>query len=332
MLTKEEYFTTFTPFTTEESEMTATEDSSRVLYRVKFYLLLFIQIPSIITLLLIFAFFTRHRLLLREIRHQALLLLLAINFIELSFDLPMPMHFYRIGHVSPSTPAYCTWWTFFEYTLEVTSALLMATLSIQRHILVFHERLLRTPWTCALLHYLPLLFCLIYPFTLYTVLILFYPCDGAQWDYSSNVCGFANCHLVYNKMLATFDWAAHNGFPTVVIIVANIALIFRVVKQKSRRQQRMVWKKQRRLTLQLLSVSALFLVAWLPSLLIALVQQLVDPNFLAEVQKDYALDLIYLTCLLLPWICLRQLPHANRWIWRQLCRGEHVRHNTVGPI
>ena len=318
--------------TKSKAEMAATEDGSRVLYQVKFGVLLFIQVPSMITSLLIFWFFATHRRLLREPRHQALFLLLAINFLQLTFDLPMPMHFYRIGYIAPATPAYCTWWTFFEYNLEVTTAMLMATNSIQRHILIFHEHLLRIPWTCSLIHYLPLLICLVYPVTFYLIVIVFYPCDGTQWDYSSNVCGYANCHLVYNRVLATFDWTAHNGLPTVVIMVANATLILRVVNQKRRHQQRIVWKKQRRITVQLLSISALFLIAWLPSLIIALVQQLINPNFLVEVQKDYMLDLLYSMCLFLPWICLRQLPRASRWLRKQLCRREHATRNIIGPI
>lgn len=312
--------------------MAAIEDGSRVLYQVKFVVLLLIQVPSMITSLLIAWFFATHRRLVREPRYQALFLLLTINFMQLSFDLPMPMHFYRIGFIAPSTPAYCTWWTFLEYTLEVSTAMLMATISIQRHILVFHENLLRNRWTCALLHYLPLLICLGYPVIFYLIVIVFYPCDGTQWDYSSNVCGYANCHLVYNRVLGTFDWAAHNGLPTLVIIVANAALILRVVNQKRRCQQRIVWRKQRRITVQLLSISALFLIAWLPSLSIALVQQLLDPNFLVEVQKDYMLDLLYLMCLFLPWICLRQLPRANQWLRRQLCWRVHAGRNVIGPI
>ena len=73
--------------------------------------------------------------------------------------------------------------------------------------------------------------------------------------------------LYYNKTLATFDWTAQNGMPTVIIILANISLLLRVIKQKRRHQQRINWRKQRRITLHLLSISSLFLIAWLPSLI-----------------------------------------------------------------
>ena len=113
--------------------------------------------------------------------------------------MPMLIHFYCIGHVSPATHIYCTWWTFFEYSVEVIGALLMCVISLQRHFLIFHDHLFRIAWKRFLLHHLRILICFIYPVTLYLVLIVFYPCDGTQWDYTSSVCGYANCHLVYSE-------------------------------------------------------------------------------------------------------------------------------------
>jgi hypothetical protein len=164
------------------------------------------------------------------------------------------------------------------------------------------------------------------------IVVVFYPCDGTQWDLKSNLCGYANCYLVYNKILATFDWGVNNGLPIVVIILANIALVVRVVKQKRRRhQQHVSRRKQRRMTLQLLMISSLYLIAWLPSLVIRLGQQIISPNFLAQFQLDYALDLIYLVCLLLPWICLRLLPEFTKWIWKHL-HCQKIPLNAVRPI
>jgi hypothetical protein len=74
----------------------------------------------------------------------------------------------------------------------------MVTISIQRYILKFEAHLLHVRFKHYTLYYLPLPFCLIYP-------IVFYPCDGTQWDSTSNLCGYANCYLLYNKVLSTFD-------------------------------------------------------------------------------------------------------------------------------
>ena len=254
-----------------DTDVETIDDEKFVLHRVKFFLLLVLQISSILISISIFIFFLTHRALFRVRQNQALLLLLVVNFIQASFDLPMVIHFNPLGRVSPATPRYCTWWTFLEYTLIVASEMLMATISIQRHILIFRAQLLNNRLYRYLLHHLPLLFCLIYPVTIYLILVVFYPCDDTQWDYNSNVCGLANCYLVYSKVLGTYDWAVDNGLPVVIIIFANAALAVRVVRQKRRRQQLVTWRKQRRMTLQLLSISCLYFFTWFPNLIIGLV-------------------------------------------------------------
>ncbi|CAF5171522.1 unnamed protein product, partial [Rotaria sp. Silwood1] len=119
------------------------EDKKFLLHRVKFSVLLSLQIPAIILSLLIFVFFIKHRADLRAPHNKALFILLLVNFIQLSFALPLPLHFYYLGYVNPATPTFCTWWTFFEFTLYVTSEYLMATISVQRHMLIFHGHILR---------------------------------------------------------------------------------------------------------------------------------------------------------------------------------------------
>ena len=314
------------------SDLTVFEDTAVGLHRTKFLILLLCQVSSALISLAIFAFFIKRPHHLTDLRHRAILLLLIVNFVQLVCDLPMAMHFYRLGYVTPATPAYCTWWTFFEYTLDVAGALLVVTISLQRHVLVFHDQLLHVTRNRWLLYYIPLLLCIVYPCTVYLIIIVILPCDGTQWDYTSNVCGFANCYLVYSKGLALFDWIAHNGTPTVVIFLANVTLVLRVIMQKHRRQQRINWKKQRRMTLQLLSISILFLIAWVPSLLIGLGQQLTTYTFLAQFQKDYALDLIYLMCLFLPWVCLGQLPEFSHWLRKRWRRQPQNLNNTIRPL
>ncbi|CAF0765959.1 unnamed protein product [Adineta steineri] len=302
-----------------------------VLHRVKFIILISLQIPSIIISLLIFIFFITCHTRLNVYQNQAILFLLIVNFFLLSVDLPMPIHFYFLNYVTPATAGFCTWWTFFEYSLNLTSELLMAVISIQRHILIFQPSLLNTRFMRFLLYYFPLLLCLIYPIIFYMAVIIFYPCNGTQWDFKNNLCGYANCYLVYDRILSTFDWGINNGLPIVVIILANIILVIRIIKQKHRHHQHISIRKQRRMALQLLSISSLYLIAWLPSLLIGLGQQLISATFLAQFQLDYALDLIYLVCLLLPWICIRLLPGYTVWMRNQ---WHHVTvvHNRIRPI
>ncbi|CAF1417300.1 unnamed protein product [Rotaria magnacalcarata] len=242
--------------------------------------------------------------------------------------MPLTLHFYRLGYVSPATPTYCTWWTAFEYTLFASSEYLLATISIQRHMLIFNGHILRMRWMRNLLHHLPLALCLIYPAIFYLFAIILYPCDGIQWDFTNNLCGYADCYLLFNKVLGTYDMAVNNGMPMVIDILANVTLIIRVVRQKHRLQRSQMWRQQRRMIMQLFGLSGLFLVAWIPCIVVLLVQILDDPNFLAQVQTDYFLDLIDIEYLFLPWVCLGFLPELTKWI-KTLFRCQQAR-NMVG--
>ncbi|UJR19696.1 hypothetical protein I4U23_022830 [Adineta vaga] len=310
--------------------MNIPDDSQIVLHRVKFYLLLFLQIPSILLYLLIFTFFITHRLQLKILKNQGLVLLLLVNFLVASCVLPMTIHFYHLSRVSPASAAYCTFWTFFEYTLNVSSEILMAIISVQRHIFILNGNLLHIRIKRILYHYVPLLFGVAYPTILYFSLVVIYYCDGIYWDFSLVLCGYANCYLKNDSMLATFDWALHNGIPIVIIILANLVLIIRVIHQKRRLQQVITWRKQRRMTLQLFSIASLYFIAWVPITVIAVIEHIHASELAAEIQSKYVVDLLYLVCLLMPLVCIGVIPELRKWI-KKLFKLQRPPHNIVGP-
>ncbi|UJR29258.1 hypothetical protein I4U23_010472 [Adineta vaga] len=303
-------------------------DTKLVLHRTKFSILLVLQIPAFILSLFIFYFFIKNPTIRQAPHNRALLILLIVNFMQLTITLPLNLRFYSHGYVEPATHMYCTWWTFIEFTFYVTSEYLMATISIQRHMLVFNGHVMNIRWIRITLHHIPLLFCLVYPMIFYLFAIIFYPCDGTQWDYTSNLCGFADCYLISNKVFGTLDWSINNGLPMVVNALANILLVVRVIQQKRRQNRPVTWKQQRRMTIQLFYISSLYLAAWSPCLIVGVVQILGYPTFLAEIQTAYFLDMIYIVCLFLPWVCIGLLPELLKWIKTLLHCPQ--RHNAVG--
>ena len=298
----------------ENSSIDLDFDSKYRLHRVKFSLLLFFQVPAYILSLLIFAFFIKNTRILSVSHNQALLILLVVNFIQLSVTLPLNQHFYVISVVSPTTPKFCQWWTFIEFSLYVISEYLMATISVQRHMLVFNGHVMRIQWMRLLLYHTPLILSIIYPVVFYLFAVIFYPCDGSQYDYTANVCGFSPCYLLFDKVLGTFDWSVNNGIPMLVNTVANVLLVVRVIRQKRQQNRALSWKQQRRMTVQLFWLSSLYLIAWSPCLIVGLVQILGFPTFLAQIQTNYFLDLIYVVCLFLPWVSLGLLPELVVWL------------------
>ena len=290
------------------------------LHQIKFFLVLILQIPAIILFLFIFVYFITNPSHLRKLQNQALLVLLIVNFIQLSVNIPLLVHYLRLSRISPATRTYCKFWMYVEFTLDGTNELLVAIMSIQRHTLIFQPNILHIRFKRYLLYYLPLLFGTFYGAIFYTGAVIFYPCDDAQWNFTLNMCGDTICYLSDNLVLATFDWVVNNGFPIVVIMLSNTVLIIRVIRQKSRRQRAIPWSKQRRMTLQLVSISSLYLVTWFPTIITGVMQQLNPSNDLYNIQEGYLSDLTYLICLLLPWICIGMLPDFKKWMLKQFRR------------
>ncbi|CAF1394970.1 unnamed protein product [Adineta steineri] len=242
----------------------------------------------------------------------------------------MVIHFLQLNGISPATGTYCKTWMYVEFTLEAVTNYLVAVMSIQRHTLVFRPNLFIIRFKRYLLYYLPLLCCIIYPVTFYMGAVVFYPCDPAQWNFTLNMCGDTICFLSGSEVLATYDWIVNSGLPIILIMLANLVLIIRVVKQKSRRQKTVSWSKQRRMTLQLVSISSLYLLTWLPTIITGIMQQIIPSNYLYGIQEDFISDLTYLNCLLMPWMSLGLLPDFHKWM---LKRFKHVttRQNTIRP-
>lgn len=139
-----------------------------------------------------------------------------------------------------------------------------------------------------------------------------------------------NCYILYDIVLITSDWILNVAFPILTIVFANALLIIRVIRQKSRRQSQFRWKQQRRMTLQLFSISSLYMISWFPSFIVGMVQLLGYPTFLLEIQVNYFYELTNLICFLLPWTCIGLIPELLRWIKAIL----HIApaRNVVGTI
>lgn len=289
-------------------------DEHFLIHRTKFIVILILQIPAVVLYALLFIYFAQNRLFIQNRTNQALIILLIINFVQVTTNIPLVSHFYQLGRVNPATVAYCTWWSFWEFTLTGANEFLMATISIQRHFLIFQSPLLQNRQWKIVLHHVPIVFSLVYPIVFYFSVVVLYRCDDSQLDFTSNICGLSICYLVHNKALATFDWTINVGSPIVVIIFANSALVIRVLRQKFRHQRIISWRKQRRMTVQLLVISCLYLLTWSPNIITALIQQIYFFDFLHKIQINYIYDLTYLICLLIPWIYVGLYRDFIRWL------------------
>jgi hypothetical protein len=173
--------------------------------------------------------------------------------------------------------------------------MLTAHTAIERYLLVFqhiffHQHLI-------ILHYIPMIFCCIYPILLYIYFIFFYPCTN-QFNYTMITCG-GPCYY-YQPAIST---------------LASFTLLTRVIRQKHHMQQRRMWKKNWRLVIQLLYIVILHNIVWLPMVICSSIMffSTVSQSILINLTIDILPNGIYIVILLCPFISLLSLPE----LWPQ---------------
>ncbi|UJR28034.1 hypothetical protein I4U23_009291 [Adineta vaga] len=280
---------------------------------IKLAILLPCQVLSIFFSLFLWIFIIRSSFkLVKSIRNHFILILLIISFIQVLIELSMVENYLFIGVVRPSTYNYCLFFNWFELTLHGTSLYVMFWTSIERHILIFSYSIFQSQWKRIIFHYIPLTIVTIYPTVIYSYLILIYNCVN-NWNYNELLCTVP-C-FYQNKTLRTINCFANIIIPVFSIAIVNIALIIRVtfhsIKMSANLRRR---RKYRKITLQLLPISSLFLACWLPISIIDLIQQFFCPTFLIDIQFDVFLYLIYFIQILLPFLCLFSLVKFKKQI------------------
>lgn len=124
-----------------------------------------------------------------------------------------------------------------------------------------------------------------------------------------------------------YETLTHQIFPICLIVIASAILLLRVILQKYRFHQEVRWRQHRRMTIQLLSISFVYLLFPTPYCIVVLLN-------LAEVSiLDYfqVLDLLgiffYYPIFFYPVICFASMPELQK-IWRKLVRQRLA----VGPV
>ena len=305
----------------EEENSTTVEKIPSGGIPVQFILLLIVEIPALFCtiVILIYLSYFWQTLIKRALRNHVLIILVILSFLYMTMDLPFSINSYRLGSDQPRNHSFCLWWYFLDYTLIIASIFLTATASIQRHILIFHAQWLHSKRVKCLVHFLPILLCLIYPMMFYLSTIVFYPCDRSEDNeslYCSQPC-YTDSFVLFN-----FDWIVNTALPLVTIILANTTLIVRVIRSMRKirqRRQSLTWKRQRKLTLQLLSLSYIYVFGWAPSTLVSIIRSFAQPNLLEDIpQLEYLNFLTYFVCPLQSLICLLGLPELRKSVKRRV--------------
>ncbi|CAF1089773.1 unnamed protein product [Adineta ricciae] len=196
----------------------------------------------------------------------------------------MHLSYYYLGVIWPSSLSYCSLYQFLDYYFYTTCFLLLTWASVERHILIFHCKFFKTPRQRLVGHYFPLMFCIIYPLIYYIVFVYLYPCENS-YDIHTSYC-VVFCYLLDSSLMNLYEQIVHGFALIFLILIFNISLILRVIRQKRQMGRQMTWNQNRKLAMQLFGMFALFLATNGIYFTIQLGKVLYDPNFGSNINQQ----------------------------------------------
>ena len=278
--------------------------------RIKFGVLLVLQLLSFPCFLWIFYQFARQRRLRQSVHHHVILLLLIVSFLFVTIALPLTEAYMFTSYVYPASDIFCSIWTWIHYSLNIINLFLMGFASMERNWLIFHPWLVRSKGGKMLFHYFPLLFCLLYPPVFYIGVIFIYQCKS-YYDYTQLLCKWP-CYF-YDLNWANIDLFFNNYTPLFSIPVFCTIIYIRVfIQKRTMKQKAFKWQRDKKMILQLWAISSLYLAMWMPLELAGLINNYWDPYFLLQAQIDYMYLFPYLIHLICPFIVL--LTYHNKML------------------
>lgn len=276
------------------------------LYRdIKFFSFALLEGPSIVISIYILYQFCRHHQHRSRLPNHFIIALVVVSLMDTTLEMPIVLHYLRLGRVETSKYSFCLFWVWVCYSLQTVNIFLMTWTSIERHIFIFHSNWIQTQSGKWIWHYVPLIFCFTYTPIFYLSCIVIYQCEN-NFDYTSFWCG-SICYTRV-KWLLSFDWITNVLIPTLVIPLASISLLIRVVIQAKKMRRSVNWRSTKKMTIQLMIISLLYLIFSAPLAIISLIQTYFISNLLEEFTYYFLYYAAYVIQLLMPVMCLMCLP------------------------
>ena len=229
---------------------------------VRFWWYLILDILSILCALFVLYQLLFDRALRQALNNHIIIVLLFIGLIYESTTVPFMLNYYRFRNTWVLTANFSRFWTLVDYTSYGIELMGFAWATIERHILIFHQPWVATKKKRFFIHYLPIMVIIIYCFTYYFVVIFFPSCQNSYYMQPLN--GVPLACSSFDPVLGKYDTICHHIIPTCIIAIFSIGLLIRVLWQKSRMNRSIQWRQQRKMTIQLLSISILYLLFNLP--------------------------------------------------------------------
>ncbi|CAF1144366.1 unnamed protein product [Adineta ricciae] len=312
--------TTGVPTLTDESDVDSITDIL-VANNIQYTILQSCQLLAIPCYLFLFYHFWKTPTIRKGIDMHVFILIVILNFITLTGDLSVFLNYIRTNSVWLHTHSFCLYWMWIDNFCYTLGMWLTAWGSIERHILIFHRNLLNTFKQRLIVHYIPLTFCIAYCCVYSSYLVFGYPCENV-FDYTSVLCG-STC--AYGDFyLAQYDTIANSIVTTILIVLCSISLLFRVLWKRRHYRRGLQWAKIRKMTIQLLSISSLYMITTIPVNTEYLIGYVSEDS----IAYSYLSNMMYLLYCVLPFVCLTTLPELRQKL--RICRIHH-HHRAVAP-
>ncbi|CAF3629765.1 unnamed protein product [Rotaria sp. Silwood1] len=161
---------------------------------VRFWILLLFDVPSTIcTFYVLFCILIDKRLR-SAVKNHVLVVLLILGLGTQLIDVPFYLNFTVHSSVIPSNSSVCILWWFTDIDMYDGGAILLAWTAFERHIIVFHNQWISTRNKRIFVHYLPLIFLILYIFIYYIYAFYYFPCEN-NYDYTLPFCNGYPCYL-----------------------------------------------------------------------------------------------------------------------------------------
>ncbi|CAF1049282.1 unnamed protein product [Adineta steineri] len=260
---------------------------------VRFWILVFLEIPSIFCSILLLYNLYFDRTLRKVLNNHVIIVILIVGLFSQATDISNYLTYVRLGYIWPQTIVNCYIWWFVGATAYSLLGMLMAWTTIERHIIIFHHQWLNTRKKRIFIHYIPLISIILYACIFYIVCVFFVSCDNTP-DYTQYWC-YGPCYLgVFGP----------NIFDTFVNVI-------RVIKQKQRLRQQIHWHKYRRMIIQVLSCSLLYLLFNFPLMSMYLTLIFGVPYGSTGEFEVFVYFFCYFIPVLMPFVCLA----SSKEIW-----------------
>jgi len=208
---------------------------------------------------------------------------------------------------------FCKFWIYWDYMLDTTTLFLTMYVSIQYYLLVFHQQ--RFIKQKLLFHYILLLFSCLFNLSLYIYLFVFFPCiEDYQYDLTDFVCGgpFFLHPISLKIFIIFFDII----LPRFILLIFNLMILFRFIKFTRKIPALSSFintiKKTRHMILQLLFISLMSLIIYLPWIFIIIAQAFYNLSFgeyFIAITQHY---LPYFRSFASPFLALIGLPEIRK--------------------